>query len=100
MDTKKYLPSGQFIVWAVSLFLSVGSVYGAQYITSPHTSSLSSVANDQSASVQDTNWQAQLNVIQAQSGISLPPAPSASDVDALIKAAQQGDNTTDSVART
>jgi hypothetical protein len=101
MSIRPYLPSAQFAFLVLSLFISVGLVYGAQMVTKPHNNTLTAATREDSmaAAVQNANWQASLNEIQAQSGAQLPDTPNQDTVNSLRQAAKS-DNLTDSVGRT
>ncbi len=100
MRALDYLPSKQFSFIALSLFLSVALVYGADAITKPTTSSLVTVdAHAAAPAAADTDWQASLSAVQTESGDSLPAAPSQNTVNAELQAAQSS-NVTDSISRT
>lgn len=100
MDPARYLPSKQFSLIAISLFLSAGLVFAADYITKP--SSGGTLAVDTSANAQVPaslgDWQNSLKAVQDNSGISLPPAPDQNTVEALLQAAQSS-NLTQTVSR-
>jgi hypothetical protein len=95
MSVAQYLPSPHFSAVAGSIILSGGLIVGAQYITSPHTSSPQVAI----APVEQpgTDWKAQLDAIQAQAP-GLPDAPSADTVSILLDAAKTS-NYTDTAAR-
>jgi hypothetical protein len=97
MSVRTYLPSAQFFVIVCSLAVSGGVVWAAQYYVTKHD------APAQLASAADTSadqaWEQSLQDIQAQSGVSLPDAPSQDAVQSLLTQAQS-DNLTDSVGRT
>jgi hypothetical protein len=97
MSVRSYLPSKQFSLLVFSLFASVGLVYAAQYVTKPKQMATLQTA-DQVAAAQDADWQATLDAIQAQSGVSLPTQPDADTLNGMRQAAQSA-NMTDTVAR-
>jgi hypothetical protein len=101
MSIRPYLPSAQFAFLVLSLFISVGLVYGAQMVTKPHNNTLTAATREDSmaAAVQNANWQASLNEIQAQSGAQLPEATDPQIVEAMRQAAKSN-NLTDSVSKT
>jgi hypothetical protein len=103
MSWRRYFPSAQFSLLAISLFISVGIVYGAQLITRPPqtTAQLDTppTKDDLTTAVQNADWQKNLAEIQAQSGASLPTAPSQTTVNAWRQAAQT-DNVTQTIGRT
>src|SRR5262249_2890777 len=96
----RYLPSKQFSLIAVSLFLSAGLVFAADYVTGP--SSHNSLFVDMQANAQKPaaagSWQDALAAGQDNSGLSLPPVPDQNTVDALLQAAQSN-NLTQSISR-
>ncbi len=97
MDSGRYLPSTQFSLIAISLFLSVGLVFAADHITKPSgQGSLSVDTTRVPAAAGD--WKASLETVQNNSGISLPAAPDQNTVEALLQAAQSN-NLTESVSR-
>ena len=100
MRAVDYLPSKQFSFIALSLILSIGLVYTADAFTKPpHGGSVAvdtkTVVNTNS----NSNWQASLDAVQAQSGTSLPAAPDQNVVNGLLQAAQSS-NLTDTISRT
>ncbi len=96
MQLSRYLPSAQFALIVVSLAVAGGLIEAARYVTKPQTSPTLATAQT-SAGAQD--WRATLLEIQANSGITLPQAPSGDSVAQLVAAAQSS-NLTDSVGRT
>ncbi len=97
MSLGTYLPSAQFTLIVLSIALSGGLVYAAQYVTgTPAAPTLSSTPAP-TASV-DANWQDTLKEIQAQNPSTVSP-PDENSVSNLLKAAQST-NLTDTVART
>ncbi|MBY0472951.1 hypothetical protein K2Q00_01525 [Patescibacteria group bacterium] len=98
MDTGRYLPSTQFSLIAISLFLSAGLVFAAEYIGTPSTSSLAVGAARVQTPVAEGDWKSSLETVQKNSGISLPAAPDQNTVEALLQAAQSN-NLTDSVSK-
>lgn len=95
MGYRSYLPSSQFAVIAVSLFLSGGLVAAAQYASSHHEPATVASA-EQTASNDD--WQQTLDQIQLTSGVSLPKAPSPEEVAGALKESETP-NLTATVAR-
>lgn len=100
MDPVRYLPSKQFSLIAISLFLSAGLVFAAGYVTKPP--SYSSLAVDIQPAGQGPaaagDWQSSLETVQQNSGISLPPAPDQNTVEALLQAVQTN-NLTETVSK-
>ncbi|MES2203110.1 MAG: hypothetical protein V4474_02210 [Patescibacteria group bacterium] len=94
MSIRAYLPSTQFTVIIISLALSAGLVYGAQYLTHQPQGQLASTVEPMLAE----DWQTQLDQIQAQSGVSLPQSPDPNAVGAVLAQAKT-DNLTQTVAR-
>lgn len=96
MSPRSYLPSAQFMVIVGSLLIAGGTVAGAQYYISsknaPSTLASASLEANKEA------WEQSLADIQAQSGISLPDAPSGDVVQNLLTQAQSS-NLTDSIGR-
>ncbi len=96
MSSRSYLPSAQFIVIVVSLLVAGGTVAAAQYYiaakNAPATLASATIEANQEA------WEDALADIQAQSGISLPDAPSGDAVQSLLTQAQSS-NLTDSIGR-
>ncbi len=103
MGIRRYFPSAQFTLMVVSFGLSIGLVFGAEYITKPTQPSTlvaATTPSNSTASVNNSNWEATLYQIQAQEGTSsLPTPPNQAVVGALLKAAQTN-NVTDSIGRT
>lgn len=98
MNIARYLPSTQFALIVSSIAISGGLVLAAQYYTTPH-STPAQLAEDTTNTPQNVDWQKTLQDIQAQSGVSLPPAPDPSAVSTLLQAAQS-QNLTDTVGKT
>lgn len=100
MDSGRYLPSTQFSLIAISLFLSAGLVFAAEHINKPPTSSIFSANTTTAGNIPAAagDWKASLASVQENSGISLPDAPDQNTVEALLQAAQTN-NLTDSVSR-
>lgn len=96
MSVKPYLPSAQFALLTLSLFLSTGLVYAAQYLTAPSNNTLTTAPTPANS---ESNWAASLSALQASEGSSLPTPPDENQVAALRQDVQS-DNLTDSVART
>ncbi len=101
MNGRRFLPSSQFSLLAVSLVLSGGLVAGANVLTRQAPSGqIASVAGQGPAQPVDQHWEAALYAIQAEEGSSsLPTPPSQEEVQGLLQGAQSS-NMTDSVART
>ncbi|OGC88728.1 hypothetical protein A2419_03120 [Candidatus Adlerbacteria bacterium RIFOXYC1_FULL_48_26] len=97
MDTGRYLPSKQFSLITISLFLSAGLVFAAEHIHKPSTGSLA-VDTTGAAPAGAGDWKASLESVQQNSGISLPSAPDQNTVEGLLQAAQSN-NLTESVSR-
>lgn len=101
MNLSRYLPTRQFSLIALSLLLSGGLVFAADRVTNPtNTAHLVSDSRENQGDAQyiDGDWQAALNAVQAESGISLPEAPDQTTIQGLLQAAQNG-NVTDTVSR-
>lgn len=96
MSFRNYLPSTQFLVITGALMVSGGAVAVAQYYTSSHNAPAKLAAGTTAG--QNEAWEQSLAEIQAQSGISLPDAPSENAVQDLLAQAQSG-NLTDSIGR-
>lgn len=92
----QYLPSGRFVYMAASLLAATGLIFGAQYISKPHTGSISSAPQN---SVSDPNWEETLQEAQLNAGVSAPAAPSASTVNSFLEEATS-DNLTTTIGRT
>jgi hypothetical protein len=100
MDWRRYLPSAQFSLIAISLFCSVGLVYAAQQVTrQPLTTAELDPSQTNNGGVVEDNWQQALAQVQMQSGTAMPQAPDATAVQAMLKAASSS-NMTDSLGRT
>ncbi len=95
MSVVRYLPSPHFSAIAGSIILSGGLVLGAQYATTPHTSSPQAAVTPVEQT--QTDWKAQLDAIQAEAP-GLPDAPGADTVSTLLEAAKTS-NYTDTAAR-
>ncbi len=99
MEVKKYLPSTTFTFIAGSLFLSIGLVWIANFVTHPNSFSTAGLAVTSTANSREkASWAAALNDIQAQQGSRLPQPPDQQLVDNLLQGAQTK-NLTDSVGR-
>lgn len=100
MNLSRYLPTRQFSLIALSLFLSGGLVFAADRVTNPTNNArlVSDSSNRGDNQYIDGNWQASLNAVQAESGISLPEPPDQTTIQGLLQAAQNG-NVTDTVSR-
>lgn len=99
MSVVNLLPSKQFSLIAISLLISGGIVFAADYITKPSaTGSLAVSVTENQAPAVTNDWQASLTAVQEHSGISLPAAPDQNTIDALLQAAQSN-NLTQSVSR-
>jgi hypothetical protein len=81
----------------VSLALSGGLVYAAEYYTKAPDNTLN-VSTSQTAISDDSNWQATLSQIEAQNASAALTPPDPNTVSALLQAAQS-DNVTQSVGR-
>jgi hypothetical protein len=101
MTVVRYLPSKQFSVIVVSLLLSAGLVYAADFVTASHPPASIAVSAEQQPGndVAAADWQASLASVQAQSGISLPSPSDPNTVDSLLQAAHSS-NVTDTVSKT
>ena len=97
MSPSRYLPSKQFSLIAISLFLSAGLVFAADSVTKPAKGTLAVDTTSGSAST-NTDWQSSLQTVQDQSGISLPSQPDQNTVDGLLQAARSN-NITDTISR-
>ena len=94
MSLRAYLPSTQFAVIVVSLVLSGGLVFAAQYVTHQPQGSLTSATTPGLAE----DWQTQLDEIQAQTGVAVPETPDDAAVGTVLAQAKT-DNLTQTVAR-
>lgn len=98
MNSRRYLPSAQFSLIAVSLLLSAGLVFVAESVSNPSKSALTIDTKKSVATPSTTDWEQSLKSVQEESGISLPPAPDQNTVSALLDAAKTG-NLTETVSR-
>ncbi len=97
MDLRPYLPSSQFVLLTVSLFVSATLVYGATLYTRGEQPSASLSAAEQV--VVDNDWQEVLQKIQEQDpSYTLPEPPSGETVAAFLAEAESS-NLTDTVGR-
>lgn len=92
----QYLPSGRFVYMAASLLAATGLVVGAQYLSKPQTSSISSAPQN---SAIDPNWQETLEQAQLNAGITAPKPASADTVNTFLAEATS-DNLTTTIGRT
>lgn len=89
MYLARYMPSVQFIVIALSLFLSGGLVYAADYVSHPHVATATITSTDTTTQMNDSSdWEAALYAIQASNASTSIIAPSESSVNQLLQAAQ------------
>lgn len=99
MNPGRYLPSRQFSLIAISLFVSLGLVFVADKVTHPAQQGTIAVDTQTAAAPNSVpDWQTSLDSVQKDSGISLPPPPDQSTVDALLQSAQSN-NITETVSR-
>lgn len=96
MSPRSYLPSAQFMVIVGSLLVAGGTVAAAQYYISAKNAPAVLASAQLEANKQA--WEEALADIQAQSGITLPDAPSGDTVQSLLSQAQSS-NLTDSIGR-
>ncbi|HVZ76009.1 MAG TPA: hypothetical protein VG934_01920 [Candidatus Paceibacterota bacterium] len=101
MNIARYLPSTQFSLIVFSILAAGGLVLAAQYVTTPHPTAMPKITSSSTPTLPapDANWQAALDAIQSQTGITAPAAPSGDTVNNLLTAAQS-DNLTTTVGRT
>ena len=97
MKWGRYLPSKQFSVIGISLLLSIGLVYAADAATHP-TQKATVAVDTQTSSSADADWQASLDTVQSQSGVTPPSTPVQTKVDGLLQAAKSS-NITDTISR-
>jgi hypothetical protein len=99
MYLRRYLPSAQFTVIALSLLFAGGLVYGAELITQPPASSATvSAVTTPASGTSAEDWQATLDAIQAQNASS-SLAGAAPQTVAQMLAAAQSSNITNSVGK-
>ncbi len=100
MSLSRYLPSVQFSVIALSLFLSGGLVYAAEYMAHPKAAPASLAAATTPTQGSDAaSWEAALYEIQANNASTSLSAPNPQTVQQMLAAAQSN-NVTDTVAKT
>jgi hypothetical protein len=99
MSFRDYLPSVKLISIVLSLALSVGLVYAADALTQGHTAAVSVGVVPGTPTAFDTNWEAALNAVQAQTASSTFPTPDPNFVNTLLQAAQSP-NVTETVGKT
>lgn len=100
MAWRRYLPSAQFSVLAVSVILSIGLIYAADVVTRKAGPAQLAVAQtDNAAAAQNANWQKALDEVQAQSGASLPAPLNQQTLDTMLKEAKTS-NVTETLGRT
>lgn len=98
MDSRRFLPSRQFILLVVSLALSGGLVFAADRVTHPGTAHISVDTSPTAYKAATADWQGSLQAVQAASGISSPSGSDQATIEGLLEAAKSG-NLTDSVSR-
>lgn len=96
MSIRDYLPSAKLVSIVFALALSVGLVYVADALTRPVAPP--TIAVDYQAAT-DTDWEAALAAIQAQTASSSFAAPDPNFINNLLTAAQS-QNITETVGRT
>lgn len=99
MGIRDYLPSRQFAFILGAVVVSIGFVYGADYITSGHAGTLGTLTTTKNPSAQNAeDWLQTLRDIQTASNDTLPPSPNPDNVSNLLTAAQSP-TVTETVAR-
>lgn len=97
MSLLSFLPSAQFVLIVVSITLSLGLVVGAERFTRQENTARIAPA-EVSTPAELSDWQRQLEEIQALSGLALPEPPDEEAYLTLLEAAQSP-NVTESVSR-
>jgi hypothetical protein len=99
MNIGRYAPSGRFTAITLSLLLSAGLIYGANYVTHPQASTASVDTSAVPAQPDDSaNWVATLDAIQANNASTSLSAPDPTTVNEMLAAAESS-NITDSVGK-
>jgi hypothetical protein len=98
MASRSFLPSAQFVLVVISIALSGGLVIAAERFTRQENTARIESTQQPNNNTETSDWQRQLEEIQALSGIALPEVPDEEAYSALLEAAQSP-NITESVSR-
>lgn len=97
MSVSQYLPSAKLVSIALSLALSVGLVFAADHLTRPSAPAQVGVDSTPTQPT-DSNWEAALYAVQAQTASSSIVVPDQNLVSTLLQAVQSP-NLTDTVGK-